>query len=115
MGAEGVGARRGGGPEGWGPGPKFRAFFVSPARNFILSSLSGGSSRGIVAAVQGMPHPKCGFLLVSFCVNTGGRQAPTGTNRHQQAPTSTNKHQQAKSGNNKEKQKQQQQKIWPKH
>ena len=55
-GPEGLGARRvggpkGGGPEGWGArrvggrrvgGPKFRAFFLSPAGNFILSSLSGG-------------------------------------------------------------------------
>ena len=28
--------------------PKFRSFFLSPAENFILSSLSGRSSRGIL-------------------------------------------------------------------
>ena len=38
LGAEGLGARRVG-------GPKFRAFFPSPANIFILSSLSWGSSR----------------------------------------------------------------------
>ena len=66
-GPEGVwGARRGvgglkgcGGAEGvWGVrrvgGPKFRAFFLSPAGNFILSSLSGGSSRGILVVFEAL-------------------------------------------------------------
>ena len=54
-----MGARRGGGPEGWGPeprkggarrvgDPKFRAFFsLPPEISFFLLSL--GSSRGILA------------------------------------------------------------------
>ena len=45
-----------GGPKGWGPegvaGPKFRAFFFSPAGKFVLSSLSGGSSRGILVVFE---------------------------------------------------------------
>ena len=57
----GVGARRGGGPKGWGPeprksggpkggGPKISRFFfsLSPAGNFVLFSLSVGSYRGIL-------------------------------------------------------------------
>ena len=46
---------KGWGPKGWGPegwGPKFRAFFLAPAGNFILSSLSGGSSRGILVVFE---------------------------------------------------------------
>ena len=64
----------GGGGEGWGPNPekvggpggewarragvpedgepKISRFFPSPVGNFVLSSLSGGLFRGIVAAVQ---------------------------------------------------------------
>ena len=75
---EGVGARtqkkwgpKGLGTKGWGPkgggpkggdqrgggskggGPKFRAFFsLSPTGNFILSSLSGGSSREILVVFE---------------------------------------------------------------
>ena len=46
-GVRGVGARRGGGPEGWGP--KFRAFFSLSRRKFhSFFSLSGRSSRGIL-------------------------------------------------------------------
>ena len=75
-GPEGLGARRVGGPKGWGPeglgarrvgGPKgggkgggaegwgaqnFALFFLSPAGNFILSYLSGGSSRGILVVFE---------------------------------------------------------------
>ena len=51
-----VGARRGGGPEGWGPGEvgaqNFALFFPSPTGNFVLSSLSGGSSRGILVVFE---------------------------------------------------------------
>ena len=53
------GARRGWGPKGGGPTQKnlgpggvvaqnFALFFLSPAGNLILSSLSGGSSCGIL-------------------------------------------------------------------
>ena len=62
VGARRVGARRGGAPKGGGPegvgvpegvgGPKFRAFFPLSAGNFILSSLSGGSSRGILVVFE---------------------------------------------------------------
>ena len=41
-----------------GGGPKIPRFFFSPTGNFILSSLSGGSSRGIAAAVQGHNPPQ---------------------------------------------------------
>ena len=61
-GPKGWGARWGGGPDGvggpkgWGPagwGPKFSLFFFfSPAGNFILSSLSGRSSRGILVVLE---------------------------------------------------------------
>ena len=58
MGAQRGGGRKGVSPnpekvgaEGWG-GPKFRSFFFSPAGNFFLSSLSGGSSRGILVVFE---------------------------------------------------------------
>ena len=59
------GGNKGGRPKG---GPTFRAFFP-PTANFVLSSLSlWGSSRGIVAAVQGHGPPKmtCRLLLAFF-------------------------------------------------
>ena len=54
-GPEGLGARRVGGPKGGGDegwGAKISRFFFSPAGNFILSSLSGGSSRGILVVFE---------------------------------------------------------------
>ena len=49
-------------------------FFPSPAANFILSSLSGGSSRGIVAAVRGHGPPTvCVWASQgSFCASPNG-------------------------------------------
>ena len=50
-----MGETKGGAPKGWpqrGGAPKFRSFFLSPAGNFILSSLSGGFSRGIVVVFE---------------------------------------------------------------
>ena len=76
------GSLEGGGPEAERPnpekvgvqrggceGPKFRAFFPAPVANFVLSSLSGGLVRGIVAAVQGRGPPKVpvSASLGSFC------------------------------------------------
>ena len=44
------------GPEGWGPrkvgGPKFRAFFPSPAAKFVLFFPLWGSSRGILVVFE---------------------------------------------------------------
>ena len=51
----------------------FALFSTSPAENFILSSLSGGSSRGIVAAVQGHGPPK---------MRLGQPESPNVPNRH---------------------------------
>ena len=39
------------GAEGW-RAQNFALLFLSPARNFILSSLSGGSSRGILVVFE---------------------------------------------------------------
>ena len=89
------GARRGGGPEGLGR-PKISRFFSLSRRKFhSFFSLWGVFS-------WAMAHPKCGFLLVLFCVSPGGRQATPSTNRHQQAPTSNTKQQQATTSNNKQ-------------
>ena len=65
MGPRRVGPRRvgpeGWGPEGWGPEPRKggarrlgarKVGGLSPARNFILSSLSGGSSCGILVVFE---------------------------------------------------------------
>ena len=81
------GVRRGGvfegwGPEGWGPrrvgGPKFRASFSLSRGNFILSFLSEGSSRGIVAVVQGHGPPKMrvsvGVILCEPRIQGGVRE-----------------------------------------
>ena len=49
----------------------FAFFSLSPAGNFILSSLSGGEGGLLVELwprFKAMVHPKCGFRLVSFCV-----------------------------------------------
>ena len=58
------------GPEGLGPegrAQNFALFFLSPAGNFILSSLSGGSSRGILAVFEapGRSNVHVGVLRLS--------------------------------------------------
>ena len=48
-------------------GPKFRAFFPSPAPMFILSSLSWGSYRGILVVFEARRSLKCERLEFSGC------------------------------------------------
>ena len=73
-----VGARWGGGRSGWGPnpekvgprrveGPKFRAFFSLSRPKFLLSSLSGGSFRGILVVFLKAGALKCARLEFSGC------------------------------------------------
>ena len=61
MGCSLCGVRNGRGPKGWRPNgvgaqrvgaQNFALFFLSPAGNFILSFLSGRSSRGILVVFE---------------------------------------------------------------
>ena len=85
-GPEGEGARRGGGPKGWGPeglgarrvgGARNFALFFSPTGNFILSTLSGRSSRGILVVFLKAGALICARLEFSGC-RVKPRRPPTG-------------------------------------
>ena len=80
------GAPKGWGPEGWGA-QNFAFFFPSPATMFILSSLSWGSSRGILVAFLNAGALKCSRLEFSGCrVKPRRPQSRRGFTRQPESP-----------------------------
>ena len=66
-----------GGPPPGPPAQFFALDFLSPNANVPLCSLSWGSSRGIVVAVQGRNPPAFGFSGIIVCEQSESTCNPT--------------------------------------